>query len=60
MHCSVENIGTSTLIWKKENRIISAGQVIIRKVRLDISYREVRSSSARWGLVISHREARSS
>ncbi len=28
----MENIGTSTLIWKKENRIISAGQVIIRKV----------------------------
>ncbi|XP_023348636.1 neuronal growth regulator 1 [Eurytemora carolleeae] len=30
-HCSVENIGTSTLIWKKENRIISAGTTIIRK-----------------------------
>jgi len=30
-HCQVENIGTSTLIWKKDNRIISAGQVVIRK-----------------------------
>ena len=27
----VESIGTSTLIWKKDNRIISAGQVVIRK-----------------------------
>ena len=27
----VENIGTSTLIWKKDNRIISAGQIVIRK-----------------------------
>jgi hypothetical protein len=44
----VENIGTSTLIWKKENRIISAGQVIIRKVGLVISYREAKSSSVRW------------
>ena len=24
-------MGTSTLIWKKDNRIISAGQVVIRK-----------------------------
>jgi len=30
-YCQVENIGTSTLIWKKDNRIISAGPKIIRK-----------------------------
>jgi hypothetical protein len=27
----VANIGTSTLIWKKDNRIISAGDIVIRK-----------------------------
>ena len=27
----VENIGSSTLIWKKDNRIISAGEIVIRK-----------------------------
>ena len=30
-HLQVANIGTSTLIWKKDNRIISAGQIVIRK-----------------------------
>lgn len=30
-YCQVENIGTSTLIWKKDNRIISAGDIVIRK-----------------------------
>ena len=27
----VGNIGSGTLIWKKDNRIISAGPVVIRK-----------------------------
>ena len=27
----VANKGTSTLIWKKDNRIISAGDIVIRK-----------------------------
>merc|ERR1719334_649368 len=29
--CAVENLGDSTLIWKKEGRMISAGNRIIRK-----------------------------
>jgi len=29
--CQVENLGSSTVIWKKHNRIISAGENVIRK-----------------------------
>lgn len=31
LNCKVENLGTSTLVWKKDGRIISAGQTVIRK-----------------------------
>ena len=27
----IDNIGTSTVIWKKDNRIITAGSIVIRK-----------------------------
>ena len=30
MICQVGNIGSGTLIWKKDNRLISAGQLVIR------------------------------
>jgi len=31
LKCAVENLGESTLIWKKDGRMISAGRTIIRK-----------------------------
>jgi len=36
-HCQVGNIGEGTVIWKKDNRLISAGDRIIRKdPRIDL------------------------
>jgi len=31
LKCAVENLGESTLIWKKDGRMISAGRTVIRK-----------------------------